>query len=471
MRTLITSDCITVVSIMSINADCPSTNPLDEPVCLSKVNIGGPRLGFTGIVNNGSFRDELQKNGVNPLYSQFGWQFEFKVVPEGNGPSFVTEIIPMFGAVEYSTIIPSVTIPLGVRFPNGFEFSLGPNIALGWDKDKNNLTSTSSLVLAVGKTFSYRGVGIPVNLTVAQGKNSPSIITTNISIESDSAFTVDQPISIELPTSFQQKSLPTYSSENIKPLSDTLFSSSISKIGIYYPTAVASFSGQYIYTQTQRDFSKIPVLFVHGYGGSPREFYFLSHSLDTALYQPVFFHYPSGQSLEQTAKIFYEFIFSEKMISLQDQKMVIIAHSMGGLIARESINLYSQSNKQTIPIEFFTLSTPYGGIKSAAKSLKYAPVIVPAWKDLSVNSKFIKSILAYNLPINCNFYLLFSYKKQKAISLKSNSDGTIPLSSHLFELAQTVARETIGFNETHESILQSSSASSKINLILRTVNQ
>ena len=152
-------------------AQCPSQNPNDEPVCLSKINIGGPRLGLTGIIGNGDFAHELDKNKIGRYYSQFGWQFEFKVVPEGNGPSFVIELIPMIGAVEYGIVVPSITVPLGIRMPNGFEFGIGPNVcATSIDR------ASSSVVIALGKTFSYRGVGIPINFAVAKG--SGGVATT-----------------------------------------------------------------------------------------------------------------------------------------------------------------------------------------------------------------------------------------------------------------------------------------------------
>ena len=146
-------------------AQCPSQNPNDQPLCLSKINIGGPRIGLTSVIGKGGFAEKLDQNKIGHFYSQFGWQFEFKVVPEGNGPSFVIEIIPMLGALEYSTVVPSVTVPIGIRMPSGWEFGIGPNVtAASIEK------ASSSVVIALGKTFSYRGVGIPINIAFAKGQ-------------------------------------------------------------------------------------------------------------------------------------------------------------------------------------------------------------------------------------------------------------------------------------------------------------
>ena len=75
---------------------------------------------------------------MNRVFSQFGWQFEYKIVPQGGGPAFIVELIPLLGAVEYSRIIPSVNIPIGVRFTNGFEFGLAARSYL-WNAPSDQL--------------------------------------------------------------------------------------------------------------------------------------------------------------------------------------------------------------------------------------------------------------------------------------------------------------------------------------------
>jgi hypothetical protein len=58
---------------------------------------------------------------------------------------------------------------MGIRLPNGLEFGLGPNIVLG------NPSITGSVVLAIGKTFNYRGIGIPLNVALAAGKGGYAV--------------------------------------------------------------------------------------------------------------------------------------------------------------------------------------------------------------------------------------------------------------------------------------------------------
>jgi hypothetical protein len=62
--------------------------------------------------------------------------------------------------VEYGTLIPSGTLAMGVRFPEGYEFGMGPNVLV------SDQGLTTALVMSVGKSFNYGGVSIPLNLVL-----------------------------------------------------------------------------------------------------------------------------------------------------------------------------------------------------------------------------------------------------------------------------------------------------------------
>lgn len=130
-----------------------------------KRSLSGPRLGMTLIPGDGLLYQNLKSRGAGRLISQFGWHFEHQVLPSADGPAFVIEWIPLLGGVEYGMFIPSLTLAFGIRLPEGFEFGLGPNLLFGGREGMN-----TALVLAVGKTFNFEGVNIPVNLAYV---NSP----------------------------------------------------------------------------------------------------------------------------------------------------------------------------------------------------------------------------------------------------------------------------------------------------------
>ena len=131
----------------------------EERVRFSRRNLGGPRLGITVIPGNSTLSQRLEENEIGKQISQFGWHFEYQIIPDGGGPQFVVQFTPLIGGVEYGKVIPGATLAMGIRFPNGYEFGLGPNITL-----TKGDTAPTALVVGVGKTFNYGGVSIPLNL-------------------------------------------------------------------------------------------------------------------------------------------------------------------------------------------------------------------------------------------------------------------------------------------------------------------
>lgn len=125
-------------------------------------NLGGPRLGVTYIPGNGELVQKLKDNNIGAVISQFGWHFEYQIIPEGGGPSFVIQGVPFLGGVEYGKVIPSLTLAMGIRLPGGYEFGMGPNVIAGGEKGVS-----SSLIMSVGKSFNYGGVSIPLNVAFA----------------------------------------------------------------------------------------------------------------------------------------------------------------------------------------------------------------------------------------------------------------------------------------------------------------
>jgi len=129
-------------------------------------NLSGPRFGVTYVAGSGELPQELEAKGIGRTLSQFGWHFERQVIPEGGGPQLVVQAVPLVAGVEYGKFIPSVTLALGIRFMNGFELGLGPNLFVTGTSG-SDLASTA-LVAAIGKSIDYGGVSIPLNLAAAK---------------------------------------------------------------------------------------------------------------------------------------------------------------------------------------------------------------------------------------------------------------------------------------------------------------
>ena len=122
----------------------------------------GPRMGLMMAPGDGSISRRLKDHGLGSVVSQFGWQFEHRVEPFGGGPQLVTEVIPLFGGVEYGRMVPSLTLVMGIRSPSGYEFGMGPSFTVVSATGLN-----AGLVIAAGKSLDYGSVCIPLNLAVS----------------------------------------------------------------------------------------------------------------------------------------------------------------------------------------------------------------------------------------------------------------------------------------------------------------
>ncbi len=148
------------------------STPIESPVLFNQRNLSGPRFGMTYLAGNGRLRQEARDHDMGRMLSQFGWHFEYQIVPEGGGPQFVVETVPLVAGVEYGKLVPNLTLAMGVRFPNGFEFGLGPHLLFVGGDEEPVITS---LVVAVGKSFDYGGVSLPVNLALSTSPDGNQI--------------------------------------------------------------------------------------------------------------------------------------------------------------------------------------------------------------------------------------------------------------------------------------------------------
>lgn len=134
----------------------------DGRVEFIKEGLSGPRFGVTWVPGENEITRRLADNEMEPLLSQFGWHFERRVTPSGGGPEFVIETVPLVAGVEYGKLLPNITLAMGVRFPAGWEFGIGPNLMVTGLESSEDLNT--SLITAIGYSFRYSGVSLPVNL-------------------------------------------------------------------------------------------------------------------------------------------------------------------------------------------------------------------------------------------------------------------------------------------------------------------
>lgn len=156
------------VMLVMMNVAYGSIEKNEETLVMQSKKLDGPRLGISVLADK---LPEVDGQKIGPVLSQFGWQFEWLIRPENGGPAFLTEVIPFVGGVEYGIVIPSLSVVSGIRFPFGFEFGMGPHAAVHF---KGNKPVHPSLIVAVGQTFEFSGVNIPLNLAMTNSSSGQS---------------------------------------------------------------------------------------------------------------------------------------------------------------------------------------------------------------------------------------------------------------------------------------------------------
>ncbi len=124
-------------------------------------NLSGPRFGVT-MLSEGTV-EKLRDRYVNiqPVISQFGWQFEKQFYAKDSGVAVLNEWVVLFGGLDQGVALPSLNWLVGLRTANGTEFGVGPNV-----------TATGiSLAMAAGTTIRAGFLNVPLNVAVVPSRN------------------------------------------------------------------------------------------------------------------------------------------------------------------------------------------------------------------------------------------------------------------------------------------------------------
>lgn len=250
-------------------------------------------------------------------------------------------------------------------------------------------------------------------------------------------------------------------------LDDPRFCETNGQLGLWDPLRFLSDVGAGIYFVEEYDPQKTPVLFVHGATGNPSEWTYLIERIDRRRFQPWLLFYPSAAHLDIAGRWLARGL-SALQVKYGFTRLVVVAHSMGGLVARAAINhvVASVGPDRIVQVPaFVSIATPWNGHTAAAMGVKNAPAAAPSWEDLVPGSSFLSSLPQTALPPECEFALFFSYRGGSAIVGEAN-DGAVAVSSELAMPVQRQASRVVGFDETHRSILRSAEVSAELNAIL-----
>ena len=316
------------------------------------------------------------------------------------------------------------------------------------DRNRNLIYDAGEPVGQYGdpKVVSTRKIGVTSDIDIVIPEVGKNIVIPH-------GFVISSPV---------PKKLRSRQAGVITALDDELFSDEYGAKGFWEGYSFYKEFGANIYFIEDYDPDKIPVLFIHGAGGTPKGWKYFVDNLDRTRFQPWFFYYPTGSHINGMS---HQLLW--KLINLQTKyqfkKIYITAHSMGGLVAKSFI--VNHGRQFPYVKLFISLATPWGGDKMAEYGVQQSPVVIPSWVDMQPEGDFIKSLYRVEIPKDISFYM-FSGHLGGSNLFRSNNDGTIALTSIQDFRAQSEAKMNYSFNEDHTSILFSKKVVAQYNTIL-----
>jgi pimeloyl-ACP methyl ester carboxylesterase len=261
---------------------------------------------------------------------------------------------------------------------------------------------------------------------------------------------------------------------DVVSLDDPRFDAENASLGLWKPLDFVLDVGAGVYFLEPYDADRIPVLFVHGIDGSPRNFEELVDNLDRERFQPWFYFYPSGLHLQGLGDHLAG-ILSSLRHRHHFEQVYVVAHSMGGLVSRSFILRQREVSGEEFVTLFVSIATSWAGVDSAQSGVERSPVVVYSWHDLAPNSDFLAEIfyadgkqkaVRRRLPSAVEYHLFFGFRR-KSGSFGASSDAVINLDSALRPEAQEEAHRVRGFNDDHTGILRADDVSTLLNRILQ----
>lgn len=218
-----------------------------------------------------------------------------------------------------------------------------------------------------------------------------------------------------------------------------------------------------LYLMEPFDPNRIPIVFVHGTGGTPDDMKHLVENIDHSRYQVWLFWYASGMRMNVSAQSLKS-VLEEYRVLHDFSNIVVVSQCVGGLIARDAVvQLQGRDHKFTVAA-LVTFSTPWAGHGMAESGTSISPMTVPAWYDMAEGSEFQKKTIATAIP-TVPHYMFFSYGEGSDVG----DDGTVSLTSELELTMQRRATEVIGFGVTHMGIVTNPEPIAHFNEVLGKV--
>lgn len=284
--------------------------------------------------------------------------------------------------------------------------------------------------------------------------------TFEISQKSNPAFATIK-INDDLPDIVHELSSKAYVESNlyfegkVVPLNDLRFDPALASLGLWQPLTFAQKYGMGLFMLSPYEKGKVPVVFVHGISGHPRQFSKIIDCLDRSRYQPWVFQYASGWRLAPVARGLHRALLNLQVTHRFDE-VFLVAHSMGGIVSRQVLVEHRTRLDKPFITKLITLASPLGGMPSADAGVATSPIVIPSWRDVGTKSEFIRELYSEPLPHKVAYTLYFDWNDDA-------SDGVVRLESQLRAEAQEEAVRLEGVRSTHDGILEVANVCRELN--------
>ncbi len=132
----------------------------------------------------------------------------------------------------------------------------------------------------------------------------------------------------------------------------------------------------------------------------------------------------------------------------------MVAHSMGGLVARAAIEEAARSAGADYIPRFVSISTPWGGHQAASAGIRRLKKPVPSWIDVAPDSEFLTKIYTTRLPGGTRYLLIYGSKEGGPFWLKGENDGVVTVASETNARIKEDAASVIHLPYGHVEILE-----------------
>ena len=258
-----------------------------------------------------------------------------------------------------------------------------------------------------------------------------------------------------------------FTAGKIRELGNPAFDRSNANDGLWSPLTMIEKVGAGIYFLEPYDPKRIPVLYIPGIDGTPRDFQNMIESLDRSRFQAWVFHYPTGLRMRVVVRILHRLVDELRQKHGFDA-LFVTAHSAGGLVSRGYLKAMLRNGDQFVKL-LVTFSSPWEGHRWAAVGTQYMFSPVPSWFDLSPGSEFLMSLReplqhsGHSIP----HYVFFGFRRTTSIVMTESSDGVIAMASQLPLWVQDQAERCWGFDAGHTGILSNGAALKRYDSLLK----